>query len=416
MRSTTVLPEGLVALLLASTTTALELAPELSFGHRTPISSDSLFIPDWQIQSTANHRVQILSDRVVATPPVPGNVKASLWGERAVEGASWRAEVDFRTSGQEGGKGNIQMWYVRDKDEVGMSSAYDVGTFDGLALVLDQYGGRGGRLRGFLNDGSENFAQTGNVERKAFGHCDYTYRNLGRPSKLAVTHDNGLTVELDDRPCFSSANIQLPTGYRLGFTAHSAENPDSVEVLRFVVYQARDPPAYSPPPTRDSIPPPPRRPITERFPGAPEALADAAADTIRSSDAQFADLHNRMQGLSHQFGDSAMAVSRLSQALEQQHAQLMQRLPGSPASPPQLDELLRRLGGMEHELAEVKRAVSHAGMRDDIKQLHDAVEHMNGGVMERLPHTIHGREFPIPSCARPFSPSSLIVRGCLLPH
>lgn len=50
--------------------------------------------------------------------------------------------MDFRATGPERAGGNLQMWYVKDgQNVVGTSSIYTVGRFDGLVLVVDQYAG-----------------------------------------------------------------------------------------------------------------------------------------------------------------------------------------------------------------------------------------------------------------------------------
>ncbi len=52
----------------------------------------------------------------------------------------WTVEFQFRATGDERGGGNLQLWYTKDKQ--GTASVYTAGKFDGLALVVDTYGGR----------------------------------------------------------------------------------------------------------------------------------------------------------------------------------------------------------------------------------------------------------------------------------
>jgi hypothetical protein len=55
----------------------------------------------------------------------------------------WTAAIDFRATGPERGGGNLHIWYTKDgQSEIGTSSIYTVGKFDGLVLVVDMYGGR----------------------------------------------------------------------------------------------------------------------------------------------------------------------------------------------------------------------------------------------------------------------------------
>lgn len=50
--------------------------------------------------------------------------------------------MDFRATGGERGGGNLQVWYVRNGEhDIGTSSIYTAGKFDGLAIVIDQYAG-----------------------------------------------------------------------------------------------------------------------------------------------------------------------------------------------------------------------------------------------------------------------------------
>jgi len=102
---------------------------------------------------------------------------------------------------------------VKDKSGVETASVYTVDRFDGLGLVLDQYGGQGGSLRGFLNDGTTGYRQRTNIDSLAFGHCTYSYRNLGRMSRMRVSQDErGFEVSVDEKRCFRSEKMVLPTG------------------------------------------------------------------------------------------------------------------------------------------------------------------------------------------------------------
>lgn len=50
--------------------------------------------------------------------------------------------MDFRATGPERGGAKLAIWLVKDgQRDVGTSSIYTVGKFDGLALVIDTYGG-----------------------------------------------------------------------------------------------------------------------------------------------------------------------------------------------------------------------------------------------------------------------------------
>lgn len=60
-----------------------------------------------------------------------------------VSQSEWVAELEFRATGPERGGGNLQLWYAKDgRMNIGTSSVYTVGNYDGMVLVIDPYGGK----------------------------------------------------------------------------------------------------------------------------------------------------------------------------------------------------------------------------------------------------------------------------------
>ena len=181
-----------------------------SFGQRDEIwSEDHNRVTGWRLSGENDYSPQILSDRIILTPPYPGNRRAAMWAEQSQKEENWSAEFEFRATGQERGSGNLQIWYAKEgHHEVGLSSIYTVGKFDGLAIVISQYGGRGGSIRGFLNDGTTSMKDHHDVDRLAFGHCDYSYRNLGRFTHIAMKQTpTAFEVTVDHRPCFRTSRV-----------------------------------------------------------------------------------------------------------------------------------------------------------------------------------------------------------------
>ncbi|QSZ30039.1 hypothetical protein DSL72_004557 [Monilinia vaccinii-corymbosi] len=213
---------------------ATYLNNDLSFGHDGKISPNNRAIPNFHVTGKPNYP-DILSNRVVLTPPAPGNQRGAIWSEKKLQHSQWAADIEFRATGPERAGGNLNIWYVKSED-VKLSSIYTVGKFDGLALVVDQYAGSAGYVRGFLNDGTTEYSSHHSVDSLAFGHCLYAYRNRGYPSKIHIrqTADN-FRVDIDGALCFQSNKIKLPLGYVFGISAASAENPDTFEVFKFVV-------------------------------------------------------------------------------------------------------------------------------------------------------------------------------------
>lgn len=200
----------LTFLLLGTSTTANRLFERLSFGHLTPIAPDGKTLPNWTILGS-DPEPEIYSDRVSLTPAYPGNKRGGLWTNEALTSPTWDLQVEFRASGPERGGGNLQLWLLKNKTpETDLGSVYTVERFEGLGLILDQWGGQGGSVRGFLNDGYTNYRARQNIDGLAFGQCYYPYRNLGMMSRLRLLQTDTLfQVSVDDEPCFQSNDVSL---------------------------------------------------------------------------------------------------------------------------------------------------------------------------------------------------------------
>ncbi|RDL34452.1 Concanavalin A-like lectin [Venustampulla echinocandica] len=299
---------SLASALLASAR-ASYLNNDLSFGHNNErISPNNRAVPNWYLVGHPDPP-EILSNKLVLTPPVPGNQRGAVWAERPLVHSLWTAAVDFRATGPERGGGNLNIWYAKNgRDEVSTASIYTAGRFDGLALVIDQYAGSGGSIRGFLNDGTTDYKSHHNVDSLAFGHCKYAYRNLGRPSHVSIrqTADNFI-VEIDGNLCFESSKIKLPLANFFGISAASAETPDSFEVFKFVTTTDTPSPdiagqrlveqqhQYG---SAENAGQQQQQQQQQQGDGTIPAFSDmpdTAAEKYTSGAEQFADLHNRLQ-------------------------------------------------------------------------------------------------------------------------
>jgi mannose-binding lectin 1 len=61
-----------------------------------------------------------------------------------------------------------------------------------------------------MNDGTIDFKNHHSVDSLAFGHCDFAYRNLGRPSTIQIKQGPGkFEVIIENRPCFSTDKVLM---------------------------------------------------------------------------------------------------------------------------------------------------------------------------------------------------------------
>ncbi|KAG9247247.1 concanavalin A-like lectin/glucanase domain-containing protein [Calycina marina] len=360
---------------------ALYLNSELSFGHADKISPDLREIPNWHIQGDNS---EILSTKLVLTPPAPGHQRSSIWSQKPLLYNEWTADVDFRATGPERAGGNLQIWYAASgQDQIGSASVYTVGRFDGLVILIDQYAGSGGFIRGFLNDGLTDYANHHSVDSLAFGHCEYSYRNLGRPSRIAIQQTTQkFSVSVDGRLCFSSDKIKLPLGYSFGLSSASAENPDSFEIFKFVVTTESQTPEIL-----DTNADPhasfheytgvnqhdienhakPGDMPTFTFNDPPEA----PASEFKNNDAQFADLHNRLQAMMRH-------ISALSQEIQSSRSFTTHSQDGVQAAFARLEDTMSKLDFIPE--FEKKLDAVQADVRQTKADLHNALDRHVAGL------------------------------------
>ncbi|KAJ5159620.1 uncharacterized protein N7482_006624 [Penicillium canariense] len=362
---------SLALLAIGATAQVIESA---SFGYGKTISPSRDSIPGWNIGGEG-HEPSVLSDKLILTPPYPGNTRGSAWAQSPVSQQEWSAEFQFRASGPERAGGILQLWYTKDgQARVGTSSIYTVSQFDGFALVIDTHGGRGGSVRGFLNDGTTDYKSHGSVDSLAFGHCDYAYRNLGRPSVVKLKHTNSIfEVTVDDKICFSTNKVNLPAGNTFGFTAATPENPDSFEIFKFVLAsatgqdQGQTIPSYQGSAQQQQQPPP----ITNQN---PPAVVDAGIA------AQFVEVQSRIQLQNKATNTIIQDLRAQAGKNDARHTEIMQKL----ASKDQVAALDARLQRIESLLQNIQRDLEGKDYSSRFNQLHDTLRSSHLSLTESL--------------------------------
>ncbi|TVY20334.1 VIP36-like protein [Lachnellula arida] len=298
--------------------------------------------------------------------------------------------------------GNFMVYLAKNgREEIGTASIYTVGRFDGLALVVDQYAGsvnlpdpepkskhiheQGGSIRGFLNDGSTEYKSHHSVDSLAFGHCEYSYRNLGRPSRIAVRQSpDSFSVDVDGRRCFDSPKIKIPLGYYFGISAASAENPDSFEVFRFVATTDSHTPDVAGQPGEQFAAAPgnqaqAQQPIGNTQDPQRDIPEEAPASKYTSSEAQFADLHNRLQAMMRAFSLQTQAFQTYQQQSNSRHETLLQRITAIEASAKQQEGTGKVLKDIQSDVRQTKADLHNAldrhvaGLKSAVREGHTSV-------------------------------------------
>ncbi|KAJ5506716.1 hypothetical protein N7453_005673 [Penicillium expansum] len=369
----------LASLALIAVGATAQLIESSSFGAGQTISPNRHSIPGWAIGGEG-HEPQILSDKLILTPPYPGNTRGSAWAQTPVSQSEWSAEFQFRASGPERAGGILQLWYTKDgQSRIGTSSIYTVGQFDGFALVIDTHGGRGGSVRGFLNDGTIDYKSHNSPDTLAFGHCDYSYRNLGRPSIVKLKHTSSIfEVTLDDKLCFSTNKVALPAENTFGITAATPENPDSFEVFKFILESAASQ-GSTIPSNQGSTP---QQPIRNQVPDQPaQPIKPGTEVTMNGLAAQIADLSGRIQLSGKATNIILQELKNQALKADQRHEEIIQK---SLAQDRQLAQFDTRLAHLEQLIQVVQTDVQNKDYSGRFNQLHETLRSSHLSLSENL--------------------------------
>ncbi|KAJ5990361.1 hypothetical protein N7499_010872 [Penicillium canescens] len=365
----------LASLALFAAGATAQIIESSSFGAGKTISPNRDSIPGWAIGGEG-HDPSLLSDKLILTPPYPGNTRGSAWAQRPVSQSEWSAELQFRASGPERAGGILQLWYTKDgQARIGTSSIYTVGQFDGFALVIDNHGGRGGSVRGFLNDGTTDYKSQSSPDSLAFGHCDYAYRNLGRPSVVKLKYTSSIfEVTIDDKPCFSTNKVSLPAGNTFGITAATPENPDSFEIFKFILEPASGGQTIAS--DQGSVP---QKPIVNQNPSVAQSGGNPSTDAGMA--AQFVDLSGRLQLTNKATNTILQDLKNQASKSDARHTELLQKV----ATQDQIAALLdARLARIEQLLQNILRDVEGKDYNSRFNQLHETLRSSHLSLSENL--------------------------------
>ncbi|KAF9892450.1 hypothetical protein FE257_001558 [Aspergillus nanangensis] len=351
----------------------MDLASDVGVRHSVVLSSlDIRHLVDFSPAA-----LSIAHYRLIGIPSRDGKLGEKDNPLRFLSEQEWTAEFQFRASGMERGGGNLQLWYAKDGQvKIGTSSIYTVGQFDGFALVVDMHGGRGGSVRGFLNDGTIDYKSHTSVDSLAFGHCDYSYRNLGRPSVVRLKHTTSvLEVTVDDKLCFTTDKVSLPAGNTLGITAATPENPDSFEIFKFVVQSTQ-------PGSQGSIPAQQQQQQQQQPPPPVDAAAQIPIQGSNqpATDAQFVDLASRIQLISHATNNIIREIGNQGTKSDSRQTELVQKL----ATKEQVANLDTRLQKMEQTLQSIQRDLGGRDYSGRFNQLEKTLRSSHLSLTENL--------------------------------
>ena len=177
-----------------------------------------------------------------------------------------------------------------------------------------------------------------------------------------------LTNPIADQSWYAdSCQIKLPSDYYFGISAASADNPDSFEIYKFITATsssiAREEPRRFQPPQQQQQQQPPQQ---------QQLFQDTPASQYTSQDAQFADLHEKLQLMAHSLDNIFREVSKLAQNSEGRHQEISRNV----MSADQLNAMDQRVQGIEKTVRDYQ---------GEFSRLHRIFENSHSNMMQNLP-------------------------------
>ena len=184
-----------------------------------------------------------------------------------------------------------------------------------------------------------------------------------------------------------SIQVLLPSNNYFGITAASSETPDSFEIFKFVTSV----PSSSIPqqPLREKIPPQQQQqvPIQDNSRSSSQAIEDALASSISSQEAQFADLHNRIQHHGHAIDIVYSEVQRTAERLQGRVEELHREL----AKMEQIRPLESRIAGLENSISALRAEFSKRDYTAQFNEIHNSLKVRHDAILSDLPEKMgHG--------------------------
>jgi mannose-binding lectin 1 len=259
-----------------------------------------------------------------------------------------------------------------------------------------------------------------------------------------------LEVLTDGQTCFRSEKTRLPSGNHFGISGSSAEKPDSFELLSFLVIPGPDivPTGNKNGQSHDIHPtltdplhpyighieehlanqygqqgghpggfghpgdhpggfghPGDQHPFHDpnyhnMFPHQ-QMMADEAASHFHTQSEQFADLHDRIQGIQHMINTFYDEMTKFAQAVESHQKELITVLTTHLADKDTLDKIGRQTAAIETIVQGVKADVHDVDLKFKLDNVHETVMQHHRSLMYELPEHMHGSKLFLPTTSIP---------------
>eukprot|EP01134_Creolimax_fragrantissima_P004273 CFRG4273T1 len=206
-----------------------------------PYLNSQLRIPHWSFKGDT----LVTRERIRLTKDAPSK-KGMLWNTMAVESTNFIIEFEFVVHGESSrlyGDGFV-FWLTKQHSKEG-SVFGALEKFEGLAIFFDTYNNHQGEhnhahpyISAMLNDGTKVYDHDADGTHTAMAGCQANFRGKKVPTKARVSYiDHTLALDMDIlgrdewQRCFSEPNVQIPTGYHIGFSAATGALHDNHDII-----------------------------------------------------------------------------------------------------------------------------------------------------------------------------------------
>lgn len=221
-----------------------------------PYHGNGMDIPFWSFGGNT-----VVTSNYVRLTPDRQSKKGSIWNTYPTRMHNWEMVLHFQVHGQAKslfGDG-FAVWYTKEHGEMG-SVFGNRDYFTGMAVFFDTYSNHNGEhshehpyISAMVNNGSIHYDHDRDGTHSQVSGCTCYFRNSKQDTFVMISYINRQVVVMTNigdseewKLCFSTEDVDLPTGYYFGVTAATGDLADNHDVISLKVYDVDGPPEEVP--------------------------------------------------------------------------------------------------------------------------------------------------------------------------
>ncbi|XP_003384673.1 PREDICTED: vesicular integral-membrane protein VIP36-like [Amphimedon queenslandica] len=219
-----------------------------------PYQGRGMDIPFWEFGGST-----VVTNDYVRLTPDRQSKQGSLWNHVPVGVHNWEILIHFHVHGA--GKtlfgDGFAIWYTKERNVMGPVFG-NQDYFVGLGVFFDTYSNHNGEhahehpyISAMVNNGSLHYDHDRDGTHSQMAGCHAKFRNSDEDTLVAISYINRQLILMTNinggrswEPCFVINDVDLPTGYYIGFTATTGDLADNHDIISVKLYdvESQDPP------------------------------------------------------------------------------------------------------------------------------------------------------------------------------